>query len=180
VLGLSRHRCTGPRPDRAEAVRGAPVHVDATVPAGHGYYWKSHYLPPLTDAAIGSIGELAWSKSSPMSYTRLFHMGGAIRRLSDDAAAFSGRASEHAININAMWSPGAEPADVQRARDFWEAIQPHSTGGVYVNFLGDEGADRVRAAYGAAKYERLVALKAKYDPDNLLRANQNIRPRRPT
>jgi FAD/FMN-containing dehydrogenase len=149
---------------------------DATVPSGLGYYWKSHYLPPLSDGAIDAIAALAWSKSSPMSYTLLFHMGGMIRKLTDDDSAFSGRDSEHAININAMWSPGDEPVDIEWARDFWQAMWPHSTGGVYVNFLGDEGDDRVRAAYGGAKYDRLAALKAKYDPENLFRANQNIRP----
>ena len=151
---------------------------DATVPSRFGYYWKSHYLPPLTGAAIDTMAALAWSKRSPLSYTLLFHMGGAVRGRSDDAAAFSGRASEHAININAMWAPGSEPADLGWARDFWEAMRPHATGGVYVNFLGEEGDDRVRAAYGDTKYRRLAALKARYDPDNVLRANQNIRPRR--
>jgi hypothetical protein len=62
------------------------------------------------------------------------------------------------------------------ARNFWEAMRPHATGGVYVNFLDDEGEERVKAAYGAAKYARLVALKKAYDPTNLFRLNQNIRP----
>ena len=68
---------------------------------------------------------------------------------------------------------------IRWTRQLWQALQPHSSGGVYVNYLGqetDEGADRVRAAYGASKYERLLALKQEYDPQNMFRMNQNIKP----
>jgi hypothetical protein len=68
------------------------------------------------------------------------------------------------------------PACIAWTRDFWEAVRPYSTGRVYVNFLGEEGQDRVRGAYGEAKYERLQVLKRKYDPTNFFRLNQNIRP----
>lgn len=77
------------------------------------------------------------------------------------------------------WTDPTEPeAHIQWARTYWEAVHPFSTGGVYMNFLGNEGEERVRAAYGFQKYERLVALKNKYDPTNLFRFNQNIRPTR--
>lgn len=84
------------------------------------------------------------------------------------------------MNINGVWEPGAD-GSAERAwtRDLYEALAPHASGGVYVNFLGNERAERVRAAYGAAKYERLVELKARYDPGNVFRLNQNI-PRRTT
>jgi hypothetical protein len=81
------------------------------------------------------------------------------------------------LNVNARWS---EPQDadphVAWTQDLWQAMRPWSAGGVYVNFLGDEGQDRVRAAYGERKYQRLVALKDRYDPTNFFRLNQNIQP----
>ena len=75
--------------------------------------------------------------------------------------------------------PAGATACIRWAREFWEEMQPYATGGVYVNYLGgesDEGTERVRAAYGPEKYQRLAALKTKYDPTNLFRFNQNIRP----
>ena len=79
---------------------------DAGVPAGWGYYWKSHYLPPLTDAAIDAMVELGWQRSSPASFSFLFHLGGAIGEGSEDDSAASGRDAAHALNINAAWSDG--------------------------------------------------------------------------
>ena len=83
------------------------------------------------------------------------------------------------MSIGQCADSGEAEACIRWAREFWDAMQPHSTGSVYVNYLGreaDEGADRVKAAYGPEKYQRLVALKNKYDPTNLFRLNQNIRP----
>ncbi len=151
---------------------------DAGVPHGWNYYWKSHYTGVLNDDGIRAIIDHAWQTRSPMSYTVMFHLGGAVRRLSDAATAFGGRAAEHAININAAWPTELEKGseDIEWARKMWSALAPHSTGGVYMNFLGDEGQERVKAAYGLEKYERLVALKDRYDPTNFFRMNQNIRP----
>ena len=150
---------------------------DASVPHGHRYYWKSEYLAPLSDDAIDTLVGKAWPTPTPQSYTIMFHMGGAIRQVPGDETSFLGREAEHAVNINGV---GIEPADDQKitawGRDFWSALQPYSAGGVYVNFLGDEGAERVRAAYGPEKYDRLVVLKSKYDPRNVFRMNQNIKP----
>jgi FAD/FMN-containing dehydrogenase len=150
---------------------------DASVPHGLRYYWKSEYLGELSDGAIGTLIAHAWQAPSPTSYTIMFHLGGAIRQIESDKSAFEDRTAHHALNINGVWSdPLATDAHIQWTRDFWEAMRAFSTGGVYMNFLGDEGEDRVKAAYGAAKYERLVALKNKYDPTNLFCLNQNIRP----
>ncbi len=109
---------------------------------------------------------------------RLGCQGQAVRHLSDAARAFRGRAAEHAININAAWPTELENGseDIEWACDMWSALAPYSTGGVYMNFLGDEGQERVKAAYGLEKYQRLVALKERYDPTNFFRMNQNIRP----
>jgi FAD/FMN-containing dehydrogenase len=149
---------------------------DATVPHGLHYYWKSHYLDELGDGAIDALVDRAWEHRSPRSYTIMFQLGGAVARVPDDATAFSGRGAGYALNINAA-APDAEGCAEQTewARALWEATRPFSNG-VYMNFLGNEGAERVRAAYGTAKYQRLVALKRAWDPDNLFRRNQNIPP----
>jgi FAD/FMN-containing dehydrogenase len=150
--------------------------LDAGVPHGLRYYWKSHYLPALGDAAIDALIEHAWAAPSPQSYTIMFHLGGAIRRRSPADSAFEDRTAEHALNIDAVWSdPATDAAQVAWVRRMFEATQPFGAG-VYVNFLGEEGEERVRAAYGSEKYERLARIKAKYDPENFFRLNQNIRP----
>ena len=93
-------------------------------------------------------------------------------------AAFAQRGEGHDVNINAAWladDPDAE-RHVEWVRDTYSALAPHGAGRAYVNFMGDEGPDRVRAAYGPETYGRLVALKREYDPENLLRLNQNVVP----
>jgi FAD/FMN-containing dehydrogenase len=150
---------------------------DSGVPHHWGYYWKSHYLPALNDGSIEVLLEHSWRKTSPASYTLIFHMGGAISRHADEETAASGRDALHTLNINAAWTEGgAHHADIAWCREFFNAMQAHSTGSVYVNFLhNDEGEARIRAAYGS-KYERLARIKSRYDPDNVFRSNQNIRP----
>jgi FAD/FMN-containing dehydrogenase len=150
---------------------------DPTAPHGLSYYWKSEYLPPLSDALIDTLAEHAWRVETPESYTIMFHLGGAVGRQDPDGSAFEDRRATHATVIDAVWSePARASACVAWTRGFWEALRPYSTGRIYVNFLGDEGQDRVHAAYGEAKYERLRALKRTYDPTNFFRLNQNITP----
>jgi FAD/FMN-containing dehydrogenase len=151
--------------------------LDGSVPHGLGYYWKSEYLQPLGDAAIDTLVAHAWRAPTPESYSAVFHMGGAVGREDPDGSAFEDRRAAHAMTIDGVWTdPGAAAACTAWARGFWEAMRPHSTGRVYVNFLGEEGEERVRAAYGAAKFERLRALKRRFDPTNFFRVNQNIAP----
>jgi FAD/FMN-containing dehydrogenase len=102
--------------------------------------------------------------------------GGAVARVPNDATAFRHRDAGYDLIIAAIWDqPDQQEAHIDWARRFWAAMQPHSTGDVYVNYLSDEGDDRVRAAYGP-HYQRLVELKRRYDPDNVFHHNQNIRP----
>ena len=151
---------------------------DPLVPHGWHRYWKSVELPPLTDDAIDTLVEHASATTSPKSYCIVFQQGGALSRVAETDTAYSQREAAHNVNINAVWTE--ENPDAQRhiawARDFFDAMQPHAGRRVYVNFLGDEGPERVRAAYGAEKYGRLVALKRTYDPTNVFRLNQNIEP----
>jgi FAD/FMN-containing dehydrogenase len=149
---------------------------DATVPHGLHYHWRSHYLDDLGDGAVDTLVDHAWSHRSPWSYTILFQLGGAVRRLPEEATAFSGRGAGYALNINAVATGGdGLPEQAAWARRTWEAMRPHGNG-VYVNFLDREGNERVRAAYGEAKWRRLAELKRTWDPDNLFRLNQNITP----
>jgi FAD/FMN-containing dehydrogenase len=149
---------------------------DPTAPHGLGYYWKSEYVPSLSDGLIDTLAERAWGVATPESYTIIFHLGGAVGRQNPEESAFEDRRAGHAVNIDGVWSESTRASDcIEWTRGLWEAVRSYSTGRVYVNFLGDEGQDRVRAAYGEAKYERLQALKRKYDPTNFFRLNQNIR-----
>jgi FAD/FMN-containing dehydrogenase len=151
---------------------------DPSVPHGWHYYWKSVELPPLTDSAIDTLVEHASALTSPKSYCIVFQLGGALARVGEDETAFSQRSAAHNVNINAVWTEDDTEGErhVAWAREFFSAMQPHAGKHVYVNFLGDEGADRVRQAYGERQYERLVGLKRAYDPTNVFRLNQNIEP----
>ena len=149
--------------------------LDAVQPSGRNYYWKSDDLPGLSDNAIDIIVANAEAITSPHTIVAMFQLGGEASRVDEDATAYSHRDAAYAVNMNASWTEGEAEQHIQRARDFSTAMQPLSSGG-YVNFLSNEGEERIKAAYGAAKYERLVDLKNKYDPTNLFRMNQNIRP----
>jgi FAD/FMN-containing dehydrogenase len=151
---------------------------DPSVPHGWHYYWKSVELPPLTDSAIETLVEQASAQTSPKSYCIVFQLGGALGRVGEGETAFSQRGAAHNVNINAVWTEDDPEADhhIGWARGFFDAMQPHAADRVYLNFLGDEGADRVRQAYGTGIYERLVQLKRAYDPTNFFRLNQNIAP----
>ena len=151
--------------------------LDASAPAGRLYYWKSHYLAQLSDGAIDVIADYAWRFTSPVSFTLLSHMGGAIRRLPDDETAFTGRDAEFTININcAATDRQLFESDRAWVREWFDALTPHSTGGVYINFVGDDGGESVHAAYGEEKLRELAKIKSKFDPDNVFRVNHNIAP----
>ena len=144
----------------------------------HGcwYYVRSCDVAGLTDEVIDVTCDFGQQITSPLTSVALWQMGGAVARVDDDATAFNGRHAGFTFNINGN-SETADGFDEQRAwaRSYWDALAPHHTS-VYVNFLMEEGEERVRDAYGAAKYDRLKALKRAYDPTNLFRLNQNIRP----
>jgi FAD/FMN-containing dehydrogenase len=150
---------------------------DPMVPHGWHRYWKAAELPPLTDDAIETLVAQASAQTSPKSYCIVFQLGGALGRVAEGHTAFGQRGAAHNVNINAVWTEDDAEADrhITWTREFFDALQPHAGDHVYVNFLGDEGADRVRAAYGS-NYERLVELKRAYDPTNVFRLNQNIPP----
>jgi len=139
---------------------------DAAQPAGRHNYWKTAYLSELSDAAVNVIVDGAHQMTSPLSVLAVYQLGGATK-LGD--AAFC-------VNAAATWTDRTESRrHIGWARRFWTAIDPCSTSGAYANFLGEEGQERTRSAYRES-YDRLVALKNRYDPKNFFRLNQNIEP----
>jgi hypothetical protein len=155
---------------------------DATYPFGLYNYWSSSFLEDLSDEAIEILIARVASRPTPMCHVLIEPLGGAIGRVGEGATAFPHRRARFNYVIVAMCCGPAEyAACVRWAREFGEALRAFSTGGVYVNYLSqeaDEGAGRVGAAYGTGTYERLAAVKAKYDPTNFFRMNQNVKPAR--
>ena len=144
----------------------------------HGcfYYVRSCDVAALTDEVIEVVAEHGRNITSPVASVALWQMGGAVARVPGDDTAFHGRQAGFTFNINGN-TPTADGFDEQRqwARDYWTALAPFHTS-VYVNFLMEEGEERVKEAYGEQKYDRLKQLKRRYDPENVFRLNQNIRP----
>jgi len=130
----------------------------------------------IPDGAIEVLTEHLATITSPLSDFKIAYLGGAAARLPDDSA-LSHRKLPFLLNINTRWPLGDAPEPhIAWTRSLFERMRPFSEGKVYVNFLMDEGQDRVRAAYGPEKYERLVAVKRRYDPENFFSLNQNIKP----
>jgi FAD binding domain/Berberine and berberine like len=152
---------------------------DESYPWGILGYEKALYLDDLTDAAIAVFAEHFPRKSSAVSEVALFVVDGSYARVGDDDTAFGGsRAARIVFNILAVApTPDLLQADRAWVRSFWDALRPHaSSSGSYVNFMTEYEENRVRAAYGPAKYDRLARLKARYDPDNVFHLNANIKP----
>ena len=133
-------------------------------------------MATLEDGVIDAICDHGLRIESPVTSLALWQMGGAVARVDDADTAFHGRKAGFTFNINGNTETAAGfDAEREWARDFWSALEPYHTS-VYVNFLMEEGEERVRQAYGAEKFARLKGLKRKYDPTNLFRVTQNIRP----
>jgi FAD/FMN-containing dehydrogenase len=165
----------------ADAVRPVPYVavqsiLDGGAPHGLHYYWKSHRLPVLSDDVIDVLVSRVEKITSPFSQIGGWAVGGAVSRADPGATAVGEREVGFEVNVTAAW-PAREPDGSRHTawvRDGWEALRPHSVG-VYANFLSDEDASGVRAAYGG-RLERLTALKDRYDPTNFFRLNANIAP----
>jgi FAD binding domain/Berberine and berberine like len=150
--------------------------LDPSFLHGWQYYVRSCDVAELTDEVIDITAEHALCMSSPRTTFPIFQQGGVVARVAEDETAFNGRAAAHSINVAAITeTAGGFDEEREWAKGLWSALEPHQTS-VYVNFLMDEGKDRIRTAYGSEKYDRLKALKRRYDPDNFFRLNQNIPP----
>jgi FAD/FMN-containing dehydrogenase len=150
---------------------------DPTSPAGLLNYWKSSFLLDLSAGVIAALAAAYASVPSPLTSVVIEHLGGAVSRVGESETAFSHRAAPYSLTAASLWQDASQTdKNVKWTRRLWETLQPVADGAVYSNYLGeDEGDERVRSAYGS-NYQRLVALKKKYDPTNLFRMNQNIKP----
>jgi FAD/FMN-containing dehydrogenase len=150
---------------------------DASFPHDWWYYMRACDVAELSDEVIDIAVDHSMRIRSPLTAFPIWQLGGAVARVAGEETAFNGRGAGHTFNITGMTAT-VEGFDAERewVRSFWSALEPYHTS-VYVNFLMDEGQERIRQAYGAEKYERLQALKRKYDPDNFFRRNQNIPPK---
>ena len=152
--------------------------LDPAFPPGLQVYWRSDFLSRLDDEVMDVLIDQVSRIPSPLSAVLIEQMGGAVRRVGANDTAFNHRDAAYNLAIISRW---VDVSDAERqiawTRELHDAIRPFTTGGVYVNYLGyGESVDRVREAYGPEKYQRLVALKDKYDPTNFFRQNQNIAP----
>ena len=150
--------------------------LDPSFPHGRWYYMRSCDVAELSDEVIEITVEHSMRIRSPLTSFPIWQLGGAIRELGDDDTAFGGRGAGYTFNITAS-TEDEEGFEQERewVRGFWSALEPFHES-VYVNFMMEEGQDRIREAYGPEKYDRLRALKREYDPHNLFRLNQNIPP----
>jgi FAD/FMN-containing dehydrogenase len=151
--------------------------LDAGNQSGARNYWSGDFLAELPDKAVETLVDIATAPVSPMTQILLVAGGGAIARVPQDATAFGGRDAPWNVHYLSMW---ADPADDEKniayTREISGALKPWTTGRVYLNYIGDEGAERVAAGFGPDRYERMRELKRKWDPTNLFRHNQNIEP----
>ena len=149
--------------------------LDAAYPKGMRNYWKSAYLNALTDEVIAMLVEAMRDTPSNLDQIAIEGYGGAVSRAPKDATAFEHRNAAFNLMILAISTkPALDQADMAWARSLYQRVLPHSTGGTYVNY--QSAGDDVRTAYGDVRFSRLAEIKAKYDPYNLFRFNQNIAP----
>jgi FAD/FMN-containing dehydrogenase len=149
---------------------------DAAYPARNQYYQKDHFFHDIGDDTIDIVVEHFARVSSPLSLPFFQQSGGAMQR---GNTAYAHRNALYNLVLSAQWrDPVESERHVRWTRELWQALRPYATGGTYVNHIGredDDGVNQVRAAYGT-NYQRLAKLKSKYDPTNLFRHNQNIKP----
>lgn len=151
--------------------------LDASFPPGLQNYWKSSFLKDLSDEAIDTLVAHFATVPSPLTSLLVEPFGGAVKRMGQDATVFSPRDLPYDFLIVSRWvDPAESEKHIQWTRELWNMMQPFATKATYVNYLAEEDNERVKGIYGATKYERLVALKNKYDPTNFFQLNPNIKP----
>jgi FAD/FMN-containing dehydrogenase len=149
---------------------------DALYPPGHQWYWRGDFLKEISDAAVEEHLKFGSQLPSLQSTMHLYPVDGFAGRVGREDTAFSYRDAKWSMVIVGV---DPEPANATKitawTKDYWAAVHPYSMGGAYVNFMMEEGADRIKATY-RDNYQRLVAVKRQYDPTNFFHVNQNIKP----
>lgn len=149
---------------------------DDLLPAGLQWYWRADFVNELSDEAIEKHISFSKTMPTPLTTMHLYPINGAAARVDKKDTAWSYRDATWAMVIVGI---DPDPANKEKitawTKQYWEALHPYSAGGAYVNFMMEEGEDRIKSTYGD-NYERLVTIKNKYDPSNLFRVNQNIKP----
>jgi FAD/FMN-containing dehydrogenase len=150
---------------------------DPLLTPGERNYWKSHDFVELADGLIDLLMNAVRRLPSPQCELFIVNLGGAVNRVPVEATAYPHRNVDFMVNVHTRWSrPSDDTLCVGWARALYEAAAPFATGGVYVNFMPDDEAQRVRSGAYGSNYDRLAEVKAKYDPKNLFRTNQNVAP----
>jgi hypothetical protein len=150
--------------------------LDAACPEGNQNYWKSTFLRELNDEGIRTLVSHANRATSPLTMVLLEYYGGAASRVGVSETAFAHREAQYDLGILGQWvDPAESSSHIEWTRGLYEAMRPFSSGRHLLNFLGEEDEGTIRAAFGA-NYDRLAAIKKKYDPTNFFRLNQNIKP----
>jgi FAD/FMN-containing dehydrogenase len=148
---------------------------ETSYPPGKRYYWKSHNFVDPSEDALDRITEFALSPPSPETRVSVTHLGGAVKRVPADATAYPHRDADFLVNITTRWE---DPSDDDRCigwtREYFQALRAFATGGTYVNLISESAGEEHMAYQG--NYQRLARLKAKWDPTNLFRMNQNVAP----
>ncbi len=153
------------------------MQIMLTDPPGFHHYWSAEYHDEMSDDALQILLDAGANAASPLTQMFLVAWGGAVSRVAEDATPLAQRQTQWISHPFAAWAdPADTTANIDWVRQFRRDIAGHTSGGVYLNFIGLEGQQRVRAAFGEAKYRRLAAIKAEFDPTNLFRGNQNIEP----
>ena len=149
---------------------------DGLYPTGHQWYWRADFVNELSDEAIALHVKYCSEMPTMQSSMHMYPINGAAHRVGNDETAWAYRDANWAeVTVGVDPDPANNDRIISWTKDYWDALHPYSAGGAYVNFMMDEGQERVQATYGD-NHERLVAIKNKYDPTNLFRVNQNIRP----
>jgi hypothetical protein len=152
--------------------------IDPANPPGRRNYWKAENMNELSEEAIDTLVDHTATITSPFSVILIEPKGRAISQVGESETAIGGRDAAHTLYAFSMWeNPSEDDTHITWTRELMEAMDPFITPGVSLNFTSDQGQERVKDFFGRdGKYERLIALKNKYDPNNLFRLNQNIRP----
>ena len=174
IAGL---RALGPEVDLVGPMPYADFQCMIDDPPGHGNYWSADYHDTLPDEALDTFVKYGFERRSALTQQILLPWGGQIARVADDATPMTHRDVRWITHPFAVWDLAEDAtANIEWAQGFRRDIAAHTNGGVYLNFIGHEGEERIKAAFGETKYRRLQDVKAVWDPGNVFQGNQNIRP----